>query len=85
MSNKLILITGIPGSGKTYLTKYIEKSYSNFKRISFGETLFSNTSKIKYSELRSNPTRNATKFMIEQTIQELEKLINKKIKKIIYY
>jgi adenylate kinase len=57
MKKKVILLTGIPSSGKTTATDYVRTNFENIKVVRYGELLFRMKEKthpgIKYEQMRS--------------------------------
>lgn len=83
MKYKIILLTGIPSSGKTYLSKQIEKKFQPFLRIGFG-SLIAEVRENKgigteYSNLRASPLTFANRQLVEEARSLLELKIRQSI------
>ena len=80
MGYKIILITGIPASGKTTATKYISKRYSSFKVLKYGEVLFEHKKK-EYPKLTYEGLREKSASIISSNdIKIADELIISKAK-----
>jgi adenylate kinase len=78
MKNKVILLTGVPCSGKTTIARLIKELKPQISTISFGEEIHNllNTRKsIQYETIREKPTRIATKALIN----EVKVIVEKKV------
>lgn len=74
---KTFLLTGVPAVGKTTLAKNLKKMITPIDVITFGEVIQEvkqqRKQSVSYSEIRSNPTREATTYLIEEATKKLVK------------
>lgn len=83
---KIILLTGIPGAGKTTIAKWLENNLSPFQRVGFGQLLFELKQKgernLNYENLRQNTTTNVpfsdVKKAKELFISEVNQILQSK-------
>jgi adenylate kinase len=82
---KVILVTGVPISGKSETVKKISNLVMNSEVISFGQKIFDQlSSQVKdYSDIRKEPTKKANKDLILEVRENISNLIKQANKNII--